>query len=320
MTHLERLGNAVEISLNPDEQGYLGRECPNPECEGYFKIVLGTGIQEGTDCYCPYCGYHGIHNEFFTTDQIEYAKSMVLRKVEDALVKDWKELEFESKSRGSFGIGVSFKVNSGRPHPIHYYREKDLETHIECPQCTLKYAVYGLFAFCPDCGQHNSLQILKKNLEIATKMAGMADTAEKDVAEKLVENALEDCVSAFDGFGREVCRINAAKSSFPEKVHKISFQSLDSAKDNMHTYFGFDIAQGVTPEEWICANISFQKRHLIAHKMGIIDDDYVRRSGDSAATVGHKVIVTPNDVVALIPVIEKFAEYIVESMKTVALN
>jgi len=180
--------------------------------------------------------------------------------------------------------------------------------------------VYGLFAFCPDCGQHNSLQILKKNLEIATKMAGMADTAEKDVAEKLVENALEDCVSAFDGFGREVCRINAAKSSFPEKVHKISFQSLDSAKDNMHTYFGFDIAQGVTPEEWICANISFQKRHLIAHKMGIIDDDYVRRSGDSAATVGHKVIVTPNDVVALIPVIEKFAEYIVESMKTVALN
>ena len=66
MTHLERLGNAVEISLNPDEQGYLGRECPNPECEGYFKIVLGTGIQEGTDCYCPYCGYHGIHNEFVT--------------------------------------------------------------------------------------------------------------------------------------------------------------------------------------------------------------------------------------------------------------
>lgn len=30
--------------------------------------------------------------------------------------------------------------------------------------CALSYSVFGLFAFCPDCSSHNSLQILIKNL------------------------------------------------------------------------------------------------------------------------------------------------------------
>ena len=43
--------------------------------------------------------------------------------------------------------------------------EKQLETEVVCVNCTLRYSVYGVFAFCPDCGQHNSLQILDKNLD-----------------------------------------------------------------------------------------------------------------------------------------------------------
>jgi hypothetical protein len=50
--------------------------------------------------------------------------------------------------------------------------------------------------------------------------------------------------------------------------------------------------------------------------MGIIDDDYVRRSRDSTATVGRKITITSNDVMMLVPIIEKLAEFIVESMKT----
>jgi len=107
----------------------------------------------------------------------------------------------------------------------------------------------------------------------------------------------------------------AAKSSSPTKVHKISFQNLDVAKENMNTYFDFDITEGVTSEEWNYAVICFQKRHLLTHKMGVIDDDYVRRSGDRSAEVGHKVTITPDDVMALLPVVERLAEFIIESMK-----
>ena len=63
--------------------------------------------------------------------------------------------------------------------------------------------MYGVFAFCPDCGQHNSLQILEGSFGTVTKLLDLASTAPEELGRKLVQNALEDCVSAFDGFGRE---------------------------------------------------------------------------------------------------------------------
>ena len=204
MDHLRRLGNSISIPIAADENAFTGRECPQPDCEGYFKIELGTGLKgEGLPCHCPYCGHTAGHDQFWTKEQIEYAKSVAMRKITDALHKDLKKLEFDHKPKGAFGIGISMKVKPGRPTPIHYYREKQLETEVVCVNCTLRYSVYGVFAFCPDCGQHNSLQILDKNLEVVGKMLDLAAGAE-NVCERLIENALEDCVSAFDGFGREL--------------------------------------------------------------------------------------------------------------------
>jgi hypothetical protein len=65
MRHLWQLGDQFSISIPPDVNGYMGRECP--ECEQYFKIMLGTGLL-GTDlpCYFPYCGHSAAQKHFFT--------------------------------------------------------------------------------------------------------------------------------------------------------------------------------------------------------------------------------------------------------------
>lgn len=39
MSSLERLGNRISVPLQPDEEGYIGRECPVESCLGYFKIT-----------------------------------------------------------------------------------------------------------------------------------------------------------------------------------------------------------------------------------------------------------------------------------------
>ena len=63
----------ISIAIQRDEDGFVGRECPNPDCEGYFKIVLGTGLKgENLPCHCPYCGHKALHDHFWTKDQIEY--------------------------------------------------------------------------------------------------------------------------------------------------------------------------------------------------------------------------------------------------------
>jgi hypothetical protein len=187
------------------------------------------------------------------------------------------------------------------------YREKKLETHIECSNCTLKYAVYGVFAFCPDCRQRNSLQILIKNFELAIKLLDITSNVEKELAERLIENALEDCVSAFDGFGREICHVHAKKSTDPAKVVKISFQNLEGAKQNLRDLFKIDISSGLVGDEWKTAVQGFQKRHLFSHNMGVVDEEYIRKTGDTLAVIGRKVNISANEVRELVEILRKVA-------------
>ena len=308
MDHLRRLGNRVSISIPADESGFTGRECPQSDCEGYFKIEFGTGIEgEGLLCHCPYCGHADGHDEFWTKEQIEYAKSVVMRKITDALHKDLKKLEFDHRPQGAFGIGISMKVDPGRRTPIHHYRERQLETEVVCADCTLRYSVYGVFAFCPDCGQHNSLQILDKNLGVVGKMLGLATGAETALAEKLTENALEDCVSAFDGFGRELCRVHANRARNPARAERMRFQNLEGARTDCLDVFGIDLAADLPPEEWRAVITAFQKRHLVAHKLGVVDQEYVVKTGDTRAVVGRKIGIDADEVKGLARTINTLA-------------
>ena len=308
MDHVRQLGNSIAISIPADENGFTGRQCPQQECEGYFKIELGTGLKgEELPCHCPYCGHAAGHDQFWTMEQIEYAKSVAMRKITDALHKDLKKMEFDHKPKGAFGIGVSMKVKPGRPTPIHYYREKQLETEVVCANCTLRYSVYGVFAFCPDCGRHNSLQILDKNLEVIRKMLDLTKGVEEALAGKLIENALEDCVSAFDGFGRELCRVHADRARNPARAEKISFQNLEGARAGVLDLFGIDLSAGVVAEEWRAAVMAFQKRHLVVHKFGVVDQEYLSKTGDTCAVVGRKISIDTDDVKELAKIINTLA-------------
>ena len=266
MKHLRNLGSHFSISIPPDEEGLIGRECPVPECEGYFKLQPGTGLKgENLPTHCPYCGHQAGSDKFFTKTQVEYAKSAVRRDVTGALLKDLKSLEFNHRPSGAFGIGISMTV-SGQPTPIRRYREKKLETEVVCDRCTLRYTIYGVFGFCPDCAVHNSLQILNKNLELIQRLLAVAETLESQVAQHLIENALEDCVSAFDAFGRETCRVFASKAVKPEKAAEIRFQNILAACDRVKEQFSVDLGAAISLFDWAHVSRAFQKRHLLAHK------------------------------------------------------
>jgi len=296
MKHLRKIPSQFSISIPPDETGLIGRECPEPSCESYFKIQPGTGLNgEDLPCHCPYCGHKAGQNKFYTKAQVEYAKSVVLNKVSGALLKDLKSLEFNHKVQGGFGIGISMKV-SGIPIPVQRYQEEDLETEVVCAKCTLRYMIYGVFGFCPDCGVHNSLQILEKNFEIIEKLLTIAETQEAPVAQQLIENALEDCVSAFDGFARETCRVFGEKAVHPKKVAELRFQSIKTAAEKVLEEFDLSFTDAVRADEWVDIQRAFQKRHLLAHKMGVVDEGYQKATGVSPSSIGRRVSITREDI------------------------
>lgn len=296
--NLEQIGKRIDVSLPTDGRGHLGRECPQPECLGYFTIKPGTGLRrKDLPCHCPYCGYVSSHNRFFTSDQIEYAKSAARRQVVDAIRQDLKQMEFNHRPKGGFGIGISLKVQPGRPVPLHQYAEKTLETDVTCESCTLEYAVYGAYAFCPDCGLHNSAQILDKNLELIEKQLVLVSQVEDPaLARHLLEDALENCVSALDGFGRETCRVRAVASTDPAAAQAVSFQNLLKAAARVQKLFGVDFASAVDPIVWETAHRGFLRRHVVAHRSGVVDQAYLDQIADPAAVVGRRVPLSSREV------------------------
>ena len=309
MNHLSKLGNRISIPIKPDEDDFTGRECPQSDCMGYFKVEFGTGL-EGNDlpCHCPYCGHTAAHDHFWTKEQVKYIESVVAREVTEAIHRDLKEMEFNLEPKGPFGIGFSLTFKPDSLLPIRHYREKQLETEVVCTKCTLHYSVYGVFAFCPDCGQHNSLQIFEKNIEVVAKMMDLAESTERDLSKRLVENGLEDCVSVFDGFGREVCRVYARDATNCAILGRISFQNLEGAKRQLQEAYGIDLSSAVTAGEWESLVRAFQRRHLIAHRMGVVDQSYVANAADREAVVGRRILIKPDEVRDLLQLVGKLAQ------------
>jgi hypothetical protein len=302
--NLESLPKTFSISLSADADGYIGRECPQDDCKRYFKVTPGTGLKGMSTCRCPYCGHEGPSKTFFTQAQIDHALSVVKNKVVGAFLKDMKSMEF---SHGRGGIGLSMRVH-GQPPPIRGYSEQDLETESVCDACTLRYAIYGVFGFCPDCGAHNNLTILDANLRVVTKMLTVAATVDADVAKSLVENALEDCVSAFDGWGRAVCEVFAAKAVDPVKAAKVSFQNVKRAQEALKIHFSFDAETVLGTDAVAALHRAFQKRHLLAHRMGVVDDDYLRQTGDRTACEGRRITIAASEVEAIAAGVRAWAE------------
>lgn len=274
------------VNIKPDDEGYTGRECP--DCEKYFKIEFGTGLEEATDCHCPYCNHVASHDDFWTKQQIEYAQSIAMRKIEGGFLKGLKKLEFKP-DRKSF-ISIEFKV-AGKPTRIVRYSEKQLEERIVCDNCTLKYTIYGSFGFCPDCGVHNSQQIAHSNFDLVLKLLDLSEDADDEIRSKMVENCLEDAISAFDGFAREHCR---------PAIANISFQNITRARDRLVNDHEVDIFAGLSLSECSFVEMQFQKRHLLAHTMGIIDHDYVDRTITTTSMIGKKVQISQDDVYKLV--------------------
>lgn len=316
MRNTRGIGNQIRVSLPTDENGLISRECPS--CESAFKIKLGTGLKgDNLPCHCPYCGHKSDMSEFNTAEQIEYAKSVAIKQIMGALQKDLEQWgrELERSTRNSF---IKMKVDFKREtHPIQYYREKQLETSVTCEVCTLEYAIYGVFAFCPDCGTHNSIQILNKNMELVEKEIAFAATADdSELSKRLIEDALENAVSAFDGFGRATSSAFASKSSDENQAREISFQNIQNARNRIQTLFGFDFASIISEKEWETVIRCFQKRHLLAHTMGVIDEEYIKKSKDPSAIVGRKIVITQDEVLELTKLLKSIGSNLFEKLNS----
>ncbi len=193
------------------------------------------------------------------------------------------------------------------------------ETEICCEKCGTRYSVIGSAYFCPCCGHNSavnsfndSIDSIKRMIEslgdmkaMLTKKYGM-DVAET-MCRSLLESTIGDMVSAFQKFAS--CKYEALTGK-PSRVN--DFQIVEKGSQLFEKATGKKYADWLSPAELDFMNMMFQRRHLLEHNNGMVDQTYLDKSLDTSYSIGQRIVVKRPDANALLDVIRKLGNGLME--------
>ncbi|MFN0006383.1 MAG: hypothetical protein ACKVXR_00630 [Planctomycetota bacterium] len=292
----------LSVNIPEDSAGLMARECPDDDCTpGYFKVRGGTGLtgESYTVAFCPYCRREAEPNDFYTRQQLEYAKRVAMREAEQGVERMVKQ---------AFGLGPSGKKTLGKGGflsiemsykpsyhpPVGRPLEEELRRDLRCPHCGLEHAVFGIAMWCPDCGQDLFLAHVREEFSAIRKMLGEIDSRRERlgarVAARDIENALEDIVSIFEAVLKLITRsVLRAQGKQDDEITMIldqqvrnAFQSVSRGAEKFHVLVGQDLLGALSGVEREELEATFEMRHPITHNLGVLDRKYLAkvRSGE----------------------------------------
>jgi hypothetical protein len=313
-------GQQVSVSIKSDEKGYVDKQCPAIDCEFQFKIKEDdwTTICRDEAVWCPMCGHSALAKSWFTKAQVTHAERQALSfiewKLDGAMRADARD--FNSQQAKNSFISISMKVGGGAhfsSFKIPAAASEAMQLEIACGKCACRFAVIGSAYFCPSCG-HNSVdrvfddslrKIRAKKDNIEPIRNAIASVGKKDEAEltcrSIIESCLLDGVTAF----QKCCEGLYASTNPAVAAPTNAFQRLSQGSDLWKARVGVAYADVLSGPEQARLTLLFQKRHILAHSDGIVDQRYVNQSGDTSYKVGQRIVVTAADVDDIVAHISK---------------
>lgn len=309
---------SVDIPTVSDAEGYCDKQCPAEECEFLFKVHEDDWCNTVRDdaVWCPFCGHQEPATSWWTKAQVEKAQEVAFAEMKhslnSAMRRDAKKFN-RRQPRGSF-VSMSMKVDA-RPKEVVLPAAATgpMQLKIECAECSCRYAVIGSAYFCPSCG-HNaadrvfgqSLGTIRSTLEnLPAISSGLTDP---DIAGNttrlLIEDSLQRLVTAFQRYAEALYE----KKSTEGKARRNAFQNLDDGSRIWLAAFGSGYDAYVSSAELARIKRGFQQRHLLAHCEGIVDEDYLARTGDQNYQVGQRLVIKEALVGEYLVLVEKLGE------------
>ena len=313
----------VSIPIDVDSKGYIDKQCPSESCEFKFKVNQEDwkSICKDEAIWCPLCGHEAPSNQWFTKEQVDHsvneAKTVLNGMIHNAMREDAKEFN-RRQSKNSF-ISMSLKVTGGKQRTVALPAKaaEEMQLEIQCESCKTRFAVIGSAYFCPACG-HNSVKqtffdSLRKisaktdNLKIVRE--ALENAVGKDEAELTCRSLIETCVS--DG----VVAFQKLCEGLYEPYGKPpfnAFQRLEQSEELWNKIFDESYSDWLTTKELCELKVLYQKRHLLAHNEGIVDEKYIIKSGDSGYKAGQRLVITISDIDLLVQYLRVLASKLLE--------
>lgn len=316
-------GVMVPVQIHLDEKGYIDRQCPSEECRAEFKVLRQDWEHkvQAHVSYCPICRFEAARTEWNTDAQKEHLREAAIAHLKSTVGRAMQQDAHEFNRRQSRGglISMSMSVKPSQlPILIPPQAGQALRQEFDCEACSCRYSSIGAAFFCPACG-HNSAQstfaaairAVRDSVLILSRIrSAVEEAADKDAAEntvrQLLENGLVKLVASFQRFAEATFHELPNASAF--QVRKNLFQNLNESSSLWRNATGKGFDDFLTQTELSELHRFFQQRHLLAHREGIVDEDYLTRTSDTSYSIGQKLVVKDQMVLRLAELVEKLSQ------------
>ncbi|MEZ5692250.1 MAG: hypothetical protein R3D99_00045 [Altererythrobacter sp.] len=324
---LDALGGQSEfsVSIENDEEGYFDRECPSEDCLFQFKVLSEDWEAKVRDdeVFCPSCGHSADADKWWTQQQIEHAQQAAIAEIAGTINKAMARDAAQWNRRQQKGglISMTLKVDDRNTQVLLPPAAAEaMRLKITCPSCECSYAVVGAAFFCPACGHNAADQQFSQSITgiiqsldaIPSVKSAIAD---RDIAENtirlLIENGLQNAVTAFQRCAEAIYETLPSAG----KARRNAFQNLSDGDALWVAATGKTYSTHLSPDELSTLRRSFQQRHLLAHTQGIVDADYLAKSGDTRYQVGQRIVVREEAVRETAGLVRKLISGLIEDAK-----
>ena len=304
-------GFEASVSIPADEEGFFGRRCP--DCERFFKMRVDQWemLPDRAIVTCPYCGHQPEDvSDFITPQQNQRVESAVEALAEQYMHQRLREVfsGFDTRGLRPGGSGIEVRVSHDPPPPVRSlpeYVEKQVRRTITCAKCETVCAVYGATAFCPVCGPRAAADTVLESIERGRRSLALEDALPDDLREeargvgvfdKAAADAVKEVVALFEVFAREqyVTRVPGHEEILKHRGRGV-FQRLDDVETLFTGHVGAPISAHVPEAAWSRLQVVFQQRHVLVHRQGIVDEQYVQRVPYARQRVGQRLVLSRRD-------------------------
>lgn len=281
---------SVVTYIQSDDQQMWGRNCP--ACEKYFRT---THISDMS--VCPYCAEAAPSLTFISKAQRVYIAACY-----DAFAR--AILTHQSTS-----LDVAAITDQT---PAWHYSEEKQQLHFRCKTdgCGVETDILGQYGFCPRCGRTNArlgFTDLMSRILIRWDETDQRMT-DRDARGEVWGDLTVKTVTEFETLAKHLRR---KLLTFPmtrkrrQQLEELNFQGPLQADESLRQWFDIGVLQwngdaktpsrAVEQSELSSIRKMIQRRHILIHNGGVVDEDYLRLSGDTQARLHEKIRIRSNE-------------------------
>jgi hypothetical protein len=312
-------GVTIQVPIETDEDGYYDRRCPSDACQADFKVLLQDWKDKVQDeqVFCPVCRHEAPSSEWSTPKQQKYLRAVatahVQKVISQALKQDAQRFNRQHK-KGFVQLSMHYRPSS-IPVAVPPEAADVMQQKFVCENCACTYACIGAAFFCPACGHNSALSTLSQTLATVRQVIDslptlrnlLSETYNIDLAENTIRHTLEDSIArlvgAFQRFTETLFDNLPNQTNF--KRRKNVFQNLEESSKLWQKAKNIGYKQLLSKHDYDELQILFQKRHVLAHRDGIVDQEYIDKTGDRTYCIGQRLVIRDKDILRLADLIEK---------------